>query len=837
MVPGLAFSPAERAFPARATNPAGLLMPGKAALLSLKEPSRLSQPAVVFPLTDLSPALLAELEIGPRARIIAAAVAELVPESAIVVFSIDDPRAPVWTAKAMVGELTVDGDPIPLESGTLGAAARERSILQFSAAELSRDDYAHLDVRLNVTALSYVPMLVDEQIAGCIEIVSFSEPPGEPVLDQIADIADLGAIAFRSASVYAAERNAGLASVMRLTQLYDIEKVFNATLEMQTLLPVICEKIGDLVHSSAVNLWMVDKDDLLLLQQAGSDPGSRVGNRQHGEEGVAGSVGESGEAVLLQTGDELLVRRNGESGEAAAGSLMAVPLLDGESLVGVLEVIRTEGDEPFTDDDLFVLTQVAASAAQALHNSSLLQAERKIEILQTLVSVGQEIGSTLNQQRVLQAIVNQPQLVIPYERAALALEQRNRLTIQAVSGVTKLDTSEPSIERLGEILKWVGGIDTEIHVTQHDEEIDDPRPETREKFRRYFAESDSRGFYAIPLADDEGRLGVLCFESSEPDFLNELHIEVIRILASQATLALRNASLYKEVPFIGILEPLIEKKRRFMAINRRHRTLMIALAAAVVLILIFMPVPMRVSGDAQVAPDQTQYVRAEQDGVVQQVFVHEGQQVEPGTPVAQMADWTARTALAGIQARYNTALAQAADALVKNDTTAAGQRQLEANFLRGEMARATEQLSRMTLRAQVAGIVATPHVENLIGRKLALGDPIMEIVSTENVIADVAVPERDVILLRVGDPARVKLEAFPTRTFSGMVNVVSPAGQVVGENRSFYARIAVPNHDGNLRPGMQGFSKIRTGLRPLGYVLLRDPALWLWSKLWGWFGW
>ena len=117
-------------------------------------------------------------------------------------------------------------------------------------------------------------------------------------------------------------------------------------------------------------------------------------------------------------------------------------------------MIRLEGDEPFTDDDLFVLTQVAGSAAQALHNSSLLQAERKIEILQTLVSVGQEIGSTLNQQRVLQAIVNQPQLVIPYERAALALEQRNRLTIQAVSGVTKVDTSEPSMERLGEILRW-----------------------------------------------------------------------------------------------------------------------------------------------------------------------------------------------------------------------------------------------------------------------------------------------------------------------------------------------------------------------------------------------
>jgi RND family efflux transporter MFP subunit len=798
---------------------------------------QLSQPAVVSPLMDVSPALLAELELVPRARILAAAVAEIVPESAVVVFSVDHPQAPVWTARAIAGEITADSGSIAFEAGTLGALGRERSILQFSAEEVSRDEYAHLDVRQAVMALTYVPMLVGEEVAGAIEIVSFAEAPGEAILEQVAEIANVGAIAFRSAAIYAAERDAGLASVMRLTQLYDIEKVFNATLDMQTLLPVICEKVGDLVHSSAVNLWMVDNEDLLLLQQAGHDPATNPGDRQRGEEGVAGRVGETGEAVLLQTGDAALDERNAKSADAAATSLMAAPIMDGESLVGVIEAVRGEGEEPFTDDDFFVLTQVAASAAQALHNSSLLQAERKIEVLQTLVSVGQEIGSTLNQQRVLQAIVNQPQLVIPYERAALALEQRNRLTIQAVSGVTKLDASEPSIERLGEILRWVGGVDTEIQVAQRDEEIDDPRPETREKFRRYFSESGYRGFYAIPLADDEGRLGVLCFESSDPDFLNDLHIEVIRILASQATLALRNASLYKEVPFIGILEPLIEKKRRFMAIDRRRRAFILALAGALVLILIVVPVPMRVSGDAQVAPDQTEYVRAEEDGVVQQVFVHEGERVAPGTHLAQMADWTARAALAGTQARYNTAMAQAADALVRNDTTAAGQHQLEANYLRGELARATEQVSRMTLRAQVAGVVATPHIENLAGRKLALGDPIMEIVSTEDVVADVAVPERDISLLRVGDSARVKLEAFPTQTFSGVVNVVSPAGQVAGESRAFYARIAVPNPDGNLRPGMQGFGKVRTGLRPLGYVIFRDPALWVWSKLWGWFGW
>lgn len=797
----------------------------------------MSESAVAFPIAEISAALMAELEIGPRARIIARSVQEALPDSAVAIFTVENTETSCWAIKAVAGELSVDSEPIALESGTIGAVAQQRMILQFRATDLGREDYAHLDVRQNVTGLSYIPLLLDNDLLGCIEIVSFSELPGETTLDSLSEFAAIATMAVAGAIAYAAERNAGLASVMRLTQLYDIEKVFAANLEMETLLPLICEKVADLINAQAVNLWMVDQHDLVLLEQVGTDAAATNGDRQAAGGGVVGDVGESGEAVLLQAGDAALVARNTSAEGAPAASLMAAPLLDGGSLVGVLEVIGSCDDPSFTDEDLFMLTQVAGSAAQALHNSSLLQAERKVEILQTLVSVGQEISSTLNQERVLQAIVNQPQLVIPYDRAAIALEQRNRLTIQAVSGITKVDTSEPSVEKLQDVLRWAAGLDAEIHVSMRDDEISDERPETREKFRRYFEATGSRGFYATPLVDDEGQLGMLSFESTDPDFLTGLHVEVIKILASQATLALRNASLYKEVPFIGILEPLFEKKRRFMAIDKRRRTLWVVGVASLVLIMATVPIPLRVSGIASVAAGQTQSVRAEEDGVVERVLVQEGQKVEPGTPLLRMADWRERASLAGAQARYNTATAQMAQDLVSNDATAAGRRQLEADYLRGEVSRSTEQLSRTTVRSEIEGIVATPHIEDLAGRKMTAGDPMIDLIRTAESIVDVEVPASDVSLVRAGDPASIKLESFPSQTFHGTVSVVSPSGQVVGDNRVFFARIAVANPDGSLRPGMQGFGKVRTGLRPLGYVLFRDPTVWIWEKLWGWFGW
>ena len=94
--------------------------------------------------------------------------------------------------------------------------------------------------------------------------------------------------------------------------------------------------------------------------------------------------------------------------------------------IGVLELINKLDSTVFDDDDLFFLMTIAEAAAGALHNASLLEAERKVEYLETLVKVSQEITGTLNLERVVQTVVNQPQAVIPYERAAIAFRETRK---------------------------------------------------------------------------------------------------------------------------------------------------------------------------------------------------------------------------------------------------------------------------------------------------------------------------------------------------------------------------------------------------------------------------
>lgn len=795
-----------------------------------------TEPVFSVPMTDFAAAVLSEREVIPRARIIALQVSELLPESAVAVYVVEDQEAPSWRLKAYMGDISLEGEAA-LHSGTLGVVAERRESLEFAASNLTRDQYAHLDVRHSIASLAYVPILLKETLLGCIEIVNFDAALPQFALESLVPLADCAAIAIATALAYESERNAGLQSITRLTQLYDIEKVFNATLEMKSLWEIICSKVQELTEATGVNLWMVDQEDLLLVEQAGADPTREMGAREGDGGGIIAVVSKDAEPLLLNAEDELVKQRNKIVGDSPIVSLMATGLMDGESLVGVLEVISCNDNRIFDDDQLFTLVQVAGSAGQALHNASLLEAERKVEILHTLVSVSQEIASTLNLERVLEAIVNQPQRVIPYDRGAIALEERGSLRIKAISGVMQLNPSDPDVQRLESILRWVSGLEQQVHVSQRDGEIDDPRPETREKFRNYFPQSETRGFFAMPLADDEGRLGILSFESSDPGFLSAAHLEIIQVLANQATVALRNASLYKEVPFIGVLEPMLEKKRKFMAMEKRRRSVALASVAAILLFLVLVPMPMRIDGVASVAPGRTEFVRADFDGLLEKVYVREGQHVQPGLLLAQMENWEQTADLARVQAKYNTAIEEMNRALTLNDGGLAGRKRIDADYWGGEVERARGKLDACELRARISGVVATPHVEDLSGKKLPAGAPIMELMDTSAVTVDVAAPERDVALLRPEESVAVKLESYPTRTFRGRVVIVSPKGEVQGDGRVFYARVEVPNEDAALRIGMEGRAKINTGWRPAGYVFFRDLGIWLWARIWSWFGW
>jgi RND family efflux transporter MFP subunit len=786
---------------------------------------------------EFAAALLSEQEAAPRAQVTADKVRELLPDGAVIVYLVMDQQNPAWTAKATAGGITV-AEVMGFHEGTLGVVAENKTRLVFEGANLRRENYAHLDVRRTLVSLAYVPLTVKTMLVGAIELISYEHSYPDLVLQTVTEMAELASPAIATALAYESERNASLQSISRVTQMYDLEKVFNSTLEMDELLEIIAKKFQEVMNVQGINLWMVNGDAVELMSQAGVDPTVQLGITQKAGEGIAGDISENGEVVLINDAeDERLQKRNLGIEDGAVLSLLAAPLMEHENLVGLVETVNRLDGAPFDEDDQFLLTNICETASNALHNASLLQAERKVEILETLVKVSREITSTLDLGRVLEAVVNDTQAVVSYDRAAIALEERGSLHLKAVSGLSQINTSDPTIKLLKEMLEWASVSNQEIHVTQHGDTIDLSREADRAKFSEYFTVTGAHAFYALPLDDDQGPLGILSFESRDPDFMTRAHFEIVRVLAAQATVALRNASLYRDVPFISLLEPVLEKKRRFLALEKRRRSLLLAGAAAVALFLIFFPIPMRLEGDATVAPVRKAQVMSAIDGIVKSVYVREGDRVQAGAVLADLEDWDLRAALAAANARHQTAISEMNRALAANDGTEAGIQRVQEEYWAAELKRAQQRLEKSHLRSPLEGVVDTPHVENFVGRHLSPADSFLEVIDSAQSSVDVAIDELDAVLLRPGGRATIKLDAFPTRSFSGQVLVISPISSLENDQKVFYARVLMSNPDGLIRAGMHGRGKVMAGWRPVGYVLFRRPAMWVYSKLWSWFGW
>ena len=407
-------------------------------------------PGFATSFTDLAMALLSSSEVVPRARLIAQQVAELVPDSGVVVYVLDRSGEPVWTPKATAGEVAFEEPRIPLEAGTLGALYEKQAPVLFSGARLPREQYSHLHVRRTLVSLAGLPVMAGDELVGAIEVITFDTPLQESQLASLVELTRLCGLGLAAGLAYESERNTSLESITRLTALYDLERSFNSTLEMGDLLPLIASKYHELLKVQAVNIWLVEGEALRLMNRAGMDPTMELDAVQAVGQGLTGDLADIGEPVIVHAdADERLQKRNSGCEERAIFSLMAAPLLHGGAEVGWVECVNKLDGTPFDEDDLFFLTTVNVTASSALHNASLLLAERKVEIMETLVRVSQEITSTLSLDRVMQAIVNTPQAVIPYERAAILLEQHGKPRLSAVSGQTEINRGDPEIQPPG----------------------------------------------------------------------------------------------------------------------------------------------------------------------------------------------------------------------------------------------------------------------------------------------------------------------------------------------------------------------------------------------------
>ncbi|MEL6620928.1 MAG: HlyD family efflux transporter periplasmic adaptor subunit [Pseudomonadota bacterium] len=145
-----------------------------------------------------------------------------------------------------------------------------------------------------------------------------------------------------------------------------------------------------------------------------------------------------------------------------------------------------------------------------------------------------------------------------------------------------------------------------------------------------------------------------------------------------------------------------------------------------------------------------------------------------------------------------------------------------------EVRRIASQLEDSTLFAPMPGRVLYRLAEP--GEVVGAGEPILTLLSLENVYMEVFLPAREAGLLPIGTEARIVLDALPDFAIPAHVSFVSPEAQFTPkqvetlserEQLVFRVRVRIP---GDLVAGR--IEHVKTGLRGVAVIRLDPDAAW-----------
>lgn len=227
-----------------------------------------------------------------------------------------------------------------------------------------------------------------------------------------------------------------------------------------------------------------------------------------------------------------------------------------------------------------------------------------------------------------------------------------------------------------------------------------------------------------------------------------------------------------------------------------------------------------VSAVGTLRSNESVVIRPELAGRIAEIHFDEGEPVEQGSVLVELDDSTYRAELANAQASLNLAsrtFERLDDVFRKGSATA---RERDEALAQLESARAALQLVRA--RLDKTDIVA-PFSGILGLRRVSPGDyvtPGQDLVNLEDIDplkVDFRIPERFLSSLRTGQEIRVRVDAFPGRTFEGRVYAIDP--QIDPGGRSIAIRARIDNPARELRPGLFARVRLIVDVRPDALVV------------------
>ncbi|MBN1888756.1 MAG: GAF domain-containing protein [Thermoflexales bacterium] len=220
-------------------------------------------------------------------------------------------------------------------------------------------------------------------------------------------------------------------------------------------------------------------------------------------------------------------------------SELAIPLRVGRRIVGTLDV-QSRQINAFVQDDVAALESLAAQVAIAIQNTRLYESEQtRRRVAETLQEVGRLLSGTLELDRVLDLLLEQLALVVPYKRASVILQSGEMMFMAAARGYG-------DAQRAGKIDIDIREGDVFSQISRSRQVLVIPDVALFPGWKQVEWLPLDHSWVGAPLIAQDQAIGMLSLTRPERDAFSQDDAELVFTFANQAAIAIHNARLYEE---------------------------------------------------------------------------------------------------------------------------------------------------------------------------------------------------------------------------------------------------------------------------------------------------
>ena len=602
-------------------------------------------------------------------------------------------------------------------------------------------------------------------------------------------------------------------------------------------------------------VWAENPEAGLCIQYQANLPAGQLAGALDGERRHARLVQQ-----VLEAGTARVVPpRSGPADDDRASNptdfvLVLCPWRFEEHAAGVVELFQRPGTSPSAQRGYVEFLTVVCDVVADFHRNLQLRSFRqRMERFGRFEQFVRRIHTSLDLRTTAYHIANEGWPLIGCDRLSVAVARGSKYRLLAVSGVDDVNRRANAVRHLERLCRAVTVVGEPLW---HPEQAGSLPSQIQQPLEDYLDVAHVRALAVIPLetADAEPdrerfeskMIGALVVEKFHGAFDDPLR-ETVSSVQGHCCAAIGNALEFQSVPLVRLLHAL-GKTRWLVEAKQLPKTVFALLAlAAVVTALAIVPGDFEIEAPGALQPMVRRELFAPADGIVSDVKVKHGAQVDRGQILVEIRrpelDFefkrllgelqTARKGLRAVEAERLQNPRQNEEQRRRHGQLTAEEEELRERIasLQKQYAILENQQAELTIRSPVAGKVLTWDLTQLLeARPVSRGQTLMTVADLkgpwvlelrvpDNRVAHVLSAQRD-----IGTDLNVSyvLATSPGAKLGGTLQRIAVRTEVDESEEAFVpAKVNIDRDEiPELIPGATVVAKIHCGRRPIGYVWL-----------------